>query len=315
MTVDAAATQAVLTNTGIEESNANATINFGVRSDAVLGDITVVAGGITDEVTITFAQDTDLDDGEVVATFDADTNTITVSGNEAAAGTITMGDVAAAIDGLAGFSASAATPADAAGDFSDPGNVPADESLTDGASIEIEATEAGFNFNNVQVLFQAGASTEAVFDATARTLTVTFVEGTDDFDAIAAAIDALDEFSASATSGGASLSGSVDDVATGNTLLTGGGVLLANVVFELVGSNGTETFNFQAGTTNAQIAAAINLVSDATGVTAEVGDDGSLNFNSSAYGSEEPWSPSNVISEGEGGTFESEPQWNPSGWN
>jgi flagellin len=302
--VDAAATQAELSNTALEEFNASASINFGVRSDAVLGDITVVAGGITDEVTITFAQDTDLADGEVVASYDAETNTLTVSGNEAVAGTITMGDVAAAIDGLAQFSAVAATPGDAAGDFAVPANLPADETLTDGASLEIEAVDAGLEFNNVEIVFQTGAATAAEFDATANILTVTYVDGTDDFDAIAAAIDGLDEFSASATSGGASLSGAADDITTGNTLLTGGGVLLDNVVFELVGSNGAETFNFQAGTTNAQIASAINLVSDATGVTATVEDDGSLSFNSSAYGSKSTIGI-NVITEGDDGTFES----------
>ena len=304
VTVDAAATQAELTNTGLEETIANATINFGVRSDAVLGDITVVAGGITDDVTITFAQDDGLADGEVTASFDADTNTLTITGNEAVAGTITMDDVAQAIDGLALFSATAATPADPAGDFTNGGTLPSDETLTDGATIEIQAAEASLDFNNVEILFVAGAATGAVYDPAEQTLTVTYVEGTDDFDAIAAEIDSLDDFNASATIGGASLSGASDELTIGNTLLTGGGVLLDNVVFELVGSNGSETFNFQAGTTNAQIAAALNLVSDATGVTASVEDDGSLRFNSSAYGSKSIVGI-NVITEGDNGTFES----------
>lgn len=304
VTVDAAATQAELTNTGLEETIANATINFGVRSDAVLGDITVVAGGITDDVTITFAQDDGLADGEVTASFDADTNTLTITGNEAVAGTITMDDVAQAIDGLALFSTTAATPSDPAGDFTNGGTLPSDETLTDGATIEIQAAEASLDFNNVEILFVAGAATGAVYDPAEQTLTVTYVEGTDDFDAIAAEIDSLDDFNASATIGGASLSGASDELTIGNTLLTGGGVLLDNVVFELVGSNGSETFNFQAGTTNAQIAAALNLVSDATGVTASVEDDGSLRFNSSAYGSKSIVGI-NVITEGDNGTFES----------
>jgi flagellin len=299
--IQAAATRAQLSNTAAEEFNATATIDFGVRASNVLTDISVVAAGITEDVTIEFQQDAGLADGDVTAEFDADTNVLTISGNETVAGTITRGDIASAIDGLAAFSASAGTPAAAAGDFTAPGSVPADVTLT-GATIEIEAATAGNTFNGVQVVFETGATTEAAYDEATQTLTVTYQAGTADFDAIAAAIDSLDDFTASATGGGSAVSAAGDIVAEGDTGLTGGGVLLADVVFELVGSSGSETFNFQAGTTNAQIAAAVNLVSDATGVTAEVESDGSLNFDSAEYGARSVVGI-NIISEGEGGTF------------
>jgi flagellin len=303
VTVVTAAARAELTNPSIENTTANTTIDFGVRASNVLTDISVVAAGITEDVTIEFQQDAGLADGDVTAEFDADTNVLTISGNETVAGTITRGDIASAIDGLAAFSASAGTPAAAAGDFTAPGSVPADVTLT-GAAIEIEAATDGRTFNDVQVVFETGSATEAAYDEATRTLTVTYQAGTADFDAIAAAIDSLDDFTASATSGGSAVSAAGDIVAEGDTGLTGGGVLLADVVFELVGSDGAETFNFSAGTSNQDVISAINLVSDSTGVTAALDDEGVITFQSTAYGSK-ALVGINVISEGAGGTFQS----------
>ncbi len=302
VSISAAATQAELNNTGVLNANANATVSFGVRASDVLTDITVTANDITDDVTVEFTRDAGLAFGEVVAAYVADTNTLTVSANEENAGDITKGAIAAAINQVTGFSAVADEPGDAAGDFTDGGTLPADATLTGGGSISIEATDAGFQFNNVQVVFQTGDATAAAYSADTRTLTVTYVAGTDDFDAIAAAIDSLSEFSAEAE-GGDAVSTAADSTLIGNTLLTGGGVLAASLVFELTGSNGSQTFNFEAGTTNADIASAINLVSDATGVSASVDDDGNLEFTSSSYGSKSLVAV-NVISEGAGGTFQ-----------
>ncbi len=48
------------------------------------------------------------------------------------------------------------------------------------------------------------------------------------------------------------------------------GAVAANVVLEIGGANGTEAFNFAQGSTIEEIASAVNLVSDATGVEAVV---------------------------------------------
>lgn len=301
--ITASATQAELENTGLLNTNATATINFGVRASDVLDDITVTTDDITDDVTITFEADDSLEFGEVVAEYDEDTQTLTVRANEENAGDIKKGAIADAISAVEGFTAVAEEPDDDAGDFTDGGTPPSDATLTGAASITIDATDAGFAFNNVEIVFETGDATAAAFDAATNTLTVTYVDGTDDFDAIAAAIDDLEQFSATAE-GGDSVSTGADIARTGDTGLTGGGVLTAALVFELVGTNGSQMFNFQSGTTNADIVSAINLVSDATGVTAAVSTEGELTFTSSAYGTDSLVSV-NIISEGTGGTFRS----------
>ena len=82
---------------------------------------------------------------------------------------------------------------------------------------------------------------------------------------------------------------------------TGGEVLNDTLVFQLSGTDGAETFNFGAGTSKDQIAAAVNLVSDSTGVGAAV-DNGSLDFTSTAFGSDASVEI-DVISEGASGSF------------
>lgn len=58
--------------------------------------------------------------------------------------------------------------------------------------------------------------------------------------------------------------------ATRGTLNYNFGAVAKNVVLEIGGANGTEAFNFAAGSTIEEIASAVNLVSDATGVEAVV---------------------------------------------
>ncbi|REJ66869.1 MAG: flagellin [Planctomycetota bacterium] len=78
----------------------------------------------------------------------------------------------------------------------------------------------------------------------------------------------------------------VDTQATQAQLTYSAGTLAADLVLEVGGSNGFEVFNFGSSTTIDQIASAINLVSDATGVTATV-DGSDLDFTSSKFGSDE----------------------------
>jgi flagellin len=80
-------------------------------------------------------------------------------------------------------------------------------------------------------------------------------------------------------------------------------VLLDDLVVSIGGATGREVFNFEAGASVNQILAAVNLVSDATGVAAAQ-ENGSLQLNSTAYGSD-AFVDVDVLDEGSAGTFES----------
>jgi flagellin len=91
----------------------------------------------------------------------------------------------------------------------------------------------------------------------------------------------------------------LDSISTGNS---GGEVLQGELVFQLNGASGAETFNFGAGTSGTQIAAAVNLVTDSTGVSAAFDATLGLVFTSTAYGSDALVNIE-VISEDPLGTF------------
>ncbi len=124
---------------------------------------------------------------------------------------------------------------------------------------------------------------------------------------IATAINDLDGFGASVTT--ALGDGSYDitnDTAAVATPLSGGvfgGGLNADLVVRLTGATGAEVFQFQKGASIDSVIQSINLVNDATGITAS-NDGGSLKLNSTAYGSDSLVDV-DVISEGTGGTFKS----------
>lgn len=295
--IEQAATQAELTAT-FDRDAASATLNLGVR-DNILTNVAVSSNTITDDVTIEFVRDTNVAVDEVVAAFDADTNTITVSGNGSTATSITRADVAAAINALTDFSASSSATDGV--DFSSGGTLPADATIT-GAVIDITAETEGSAFNGVEVVLQAGAALGATYSASSRQITVTYVADTSDADDIAGAIDGLADFSATASLGGAKVANAGDIAANANTGFTGGEALLDNLVFELTGSTGAQSFNFGAGTTVQQIVSAINLLTDSTGVEAEYAD-GTLTLNDSQYGAKSLVAVS-VISEGDDGEFQ-----------
>jgi flagellin len=295
--IEQAATQAELTAT-FDRDAASATLNLGVR-DNILTNVAVSSNTITDDVTIEFVRDTNVAVDEVVAAFDADTNTITVSGNGSTATSITRADVAAAINALTDFSASSSATDGV--DFSSGGTLPADATIT-GAVIDITAEAEGSAFNGVEIVLQAGAALGATYSASSRQITVTYVADTSDADDIAGAIDGLADFSATASLGGAKVANAGDIAANANTGFTGGEALLDNLVFELTGSTGAQSFNFGAGTTVQQIVSAINLLTDSTGVEAEYAD-GTLTLNDSQYGAKSLVAVS-VISEGDDGEFQ-----------
>lgn len=124
---------------------------------------------------------------------------------------------------------------------------------------------------------------------------------------ISTAINDLEGFAASVTETlGDGTYDIVSDTAAVATPLSGGataGGLNADLVVRLTGDTGAEVFQFQKGASIDSVIQSINLVKDATGITAS-NDGGSLQLNSTAYGSDGLVDVS-VISEGAGGTFKS----------
>ncbi len=85
--------------------------------------------------------------------------------------------------------------------------------------------------------------------------------------------------------------------------ITNGAFALADdLVVEIRGASGSEVFTFEGGTTITQFVAAVNLVSDATGVEA-TDNGGTLELDSTGYGTD-AFVAVEVISEGVAGTFE-----------
>lgn len=170
-------------------------------------------------------------------------------------------------------------------------------------SITITAASTGSDFNDVQVAFvddNGGGAETAVYDAAQRTLTVTYDSASSTITDVATAITTEGTFTGAVVgaNGGDAF---VEPTTTPSTGKTGGEVLNADLVFQLTGSGGAETFNFSAGTSKDQIASAISLVSDSTGVSASVAA-GVLTVTSTDYGSDS-LVDLDVISEGTGGTF------------
>ncbi|MEX2026665.1 MAG: flagellin, partial [Pirellulaceae bacterium] len=124
---------------------------------------------------------------------------------------------------------------------------------------------------------------------------------------VAAAIDALADFTSTAASGAANDFDSAD-FQTFTNPLTGGvdanvnDVLAADLVVKIAGSTGSEVFTFEAGATLAQVVNAVNLVSDATSVAAS-DNGGVLELRSTDYGSNAVVDVE-VLEEGTGGGFE-----------
>lgn len=179
--------------------------------------------------------------------------------------------------------------------------------LNDTSTITVTAAATGAAFNGVQVQFvtdaavTAGAAT-ATYDSNAGTIDVR-VNGDTAKAVVAAAINALADFNAVDGGGGVGYVAANDAAATattagGSDAVTG---LLDNLVVRIGGSKGSEVFQFNTGASGASIAAAINLLTDSTGVSATLAGT-TLTLNSSEYGSDK-FVNVEVISEGALGTF------------
>lgn len=182
-------------------------------------------------------------------------------------------------------------------------------------TITISADTAGYQYNNVAFEFVDSAAhgdnaPTGVYDDAQKVMTITYNSAAAtatnrDNAAIAAAITATTD-----AGGGTPFSGATAGTATTNfvaptdavsTGLSGGQTLAGNVVFQLNGTDGAETFNFAAGTDAGQLVQAINLVSNSTGVASSFGG-GELSFQSLSYGTSALVNI-DVIDEQSGGTF------------
>lgn len=245
--------------------------------------------------------------GAGVAAYSAGVLTITADFT-ATTGAVDAQVIQTALNAIDGLSATGAT---APGTAAVAPSSPTITAVTNG--LKIDALNSGEDYNDVKIVFASGAANAADYDTASKTLTVT-VDNT--APQLASTLKTVIEGHTTDGSAGSSLFGVTagnanvsfdvnNTIAPLNTGVTGGQVLKADVVFELVGSQGSESFNFNANSTGSQIAAAINLSSDATGVTAIYSKtDNKLTFNSSDYGSDALVSV-NIISEGGTGTFKS----------
>ena len=166
--------------------------------------------------------------------------------------------------------------------------------FNDTATVTVTAAATGTAFNGVTVLFDedtniTAGNAIATYDDTGNTITVK-LNGDTAKATIATAINILADFNAVSGGGGA---GYVTANDSALTAVTGAGVdatggLAEDLVFRLSGSKGSEVFQFDGGAGGAggaSIAAAVNLLSDSTGVTAVYAGT-ALTFSSSEYGSE-----------------------------
>lgn len=322
--VNTAATQASVDITGIDLTSA---ATPGVNSAAITAtaqqadgtltlagetiNLTALSGGNAADaegnevanLAITFGA------GSAATSYTAGTDTLNVSVTQAAA-TADIDDIIAAIGGGTDFTAALASGGNGATTVTTGDDAAATLSLTGGQAastdtITITTANNTNDYNNTGLVFvedptAANNTAVASYNATTDNIEVA-INGERTYDEIATAISALDDFSAAATTGTATVSGNAGTLATAvvtNTTAGNPGGLSEDVVFELSGSTGAEVFNFQAGTSLDDVVSSINLFTDSTGVTA-TGSGTTLTLNSSDYGSD-AFVDVNVVSEGAG---------------
>ena len=315
--ISSAAEQAAVTAsaagfTTAAQATVDSGVTFGTATQDINGeDIDIVGEGL---VSITIVDDV-LASNTGAASFDADTGVLTITANFTGDATNTgpppevdadvdAQDVQTAIAALDGFTATGATAA---------GTIAAATAATvtdAGEGLTITANNAGADYNNVAVEFVTGAAAAADFDTVTKVLTVTVEDG-QSASALKAVIDdatvdgaavADDLFTSTVVTDAEFASAS--SFSTVDTLVTGGETLKDDLVFQLNGTDGAETFNFGTGTSIDQIAAALNLVSDSTGVSATATATSTVELASTGFGSA-ALIDIEVISEGASGTFES----------
>ncbi|MHB9077106.1 MAG: flagellin N-terminal helical domain-containing protein [Pirellulaceae bacterium] len=183
-------------------------------------------------------------------------------------------------------------------------------------TITLRAATTGADYNQLRVSVVEGSTTtnSSVYNATAGTLTLTIGNAATG-QTLASLASSLQTsaggrflFSTPAGTSASSTQGSgyvntnnevtQQNATTGNT---GGNLLLGDLVLSVGGASGREVFNFQKDASINQVVSAVNLVSDATGVSA-TRTAGQLTLNSTMYGTRGTVD-TEVISEGTGGVF------------
>lgn len=244
-----------------------------------------------------------------VATYDAATRTLAVT----YARNATVADVANAITAEGTYQLKSGTLTNGTSRFSSTGATVAlntagtNNTLND--VITVTAAKDGSTFNKsisftTDNSLAVGAATAAVDGTTGNIVVTTKNSGDVALSAIVNAINGLEDYNAtlSANAGDSTFTVGTDTPTIVN--LTGGslgGGLDADLVFQLTGAAGAETFQFEKGAKIESIIQSINLVKDATGVEAR-NDGGNLRLESTTYGSKSTVAIE-VISEGTGGGF------------
>lgn len=310
--VTAAATQAQVTATGVATNLATGTLNF--KASVLTADIGAGATvrieadqlGNGDGVTVEI-----IDGGAALgqtnetAVFDAVANKIRVTVDSTDSDAI---DVVNAINNDLGsqYTATRVGGADtsAVSTFGDVGTLGLD-------TLRFDAVTGGPGFNDVSVQVAVGASNGASYNAATKVITVTTVAGGVTLAALETAVDTdlTGLFTSTGTAGGSGVNiggtSSIDLTATADTGDSGSATLSDSLTFRLNGLTGSEVFSFGAGSTYQDVANAVNLVSDSTGVTAsEIDASGNLDFTASGYGSK-GFVDVEVIAEGPIGAFAS----------
>ncbi|MGV3607446.1 MAG: flagellin [Planctomycetaceae bacterium] len=171
-----------------------------------------------------------------------------------------------------------------------------------GQTFSLTGATAGDSLNGVRVdVVTSGSATGVSYNSGTKVLTLNLLNT--DNAITAAAINtafATDGTFTSTNSGSGTVNGVTQAASTTGVATS---AVLKDLTFQLTGGKGAEVFSFSQGASLAQVASAVNLVSDSTGVSAAVSS-GQLVFTSTDYGS-----LANVkvdtISEAAGGTFRS----------
>lgn len=307
------ATAAANASADIALTHAIAQATGGTATLTTGGPITLVAdaagaadgaeGNSAATITVTYSA------GSASTSYNATTNTLAVSLTQAS-GVATIADLKAAINAGSDFTASAGTDANT---ITGSGTI---SGLTGGrdagsATIHVLADDAGTTANGVTVTITedntiTNNTAEAAIDSGNI---VVKVRGTITYGDITSAIDGLTGYSATTTAstGNQNYIQTADTPPSAATLGSGvaaSGGLAEDVVFSLAGKNGSQVFNFKAGTTITQLRDAINLLKDSTGISAAINSTTTttLELKSDDYGSN-AFVDINVITEASGGSI------------
>lgn len=165
-----------------------------------------------------------------------------------------------------------------------------------GQTFTLTAATAGETFNNVRVDIALGAATAVTYAANVLTLTLNNTDAAITAAAINTAFATNGTFT-STNAGSGTINGTTTAARTGITT----NYTIHDLTFQLAGNQGAQVFTFDAGATYTQIASAVNLVTDATGVSASTASN-VLTFTSTDYGTDAKIR-AEVIAEAALGTF------------